>query len=372
MKTNAAVLWEAGSDWSVEEIELDEPKDQEVLVRLVAAGLCHSEEHHRRGDVSFLAPLIGGHEGAGVVEAVGRSVTTVAPGDHVVFTSIPSCGRCPSCAVGQHNLCDINEFIHEGRQLADRTARHHTRGEDAHISCFLGTYAEHTVVNEMSVIKVDDDLPLDLACIVGCGVPTGWGSMTYTGGVRGGDDVVVVGVGGLGAAAVQAARMAGARYIFAIDPVDWKRKKALEFGATHSAPEMAEALELVREVTWGRMCAVVVMTMGVGEGELMADAIALAGKRGRIVVTNLHRAAETHQRFSMLELARSEKQLVGSIFGSVNSRRDIPRLLSDYRRGALDLAGMVTARYPLAGINEGYADMHAGKNIRGVLTLSAP
>lgn len=239
MRTQAAVLWEPKSGWKIETIELDPPKAGEVLVRMVAAGLCHSEDHHATGDVPFTAPMIGGHEGAGVVEAVGPGVSSVTVGDHVVFSSLPSCGRCPSCSVGRHNLCDLLAHIGQGRQLSDHTARHHIGDTDLSITCFLGAFARHTVVNELSVIKVADHLPLELLCILSCGVPTGWGSAVYAGEVRLGDNVAVVGVGGLGSAAVQGARQAGARHIFAIDPVAWKQDKAREFGATHTAPGCA-------------------------------------------------------------------------------------------------------------------------------------
>jgi NDMA-dependent alcohol dehydrogenase len=367
--TQAAVLWAPRSEWRVEEIDLDPPKETEVLVRLAAAGLCHSEEHHVTGDVPFAAPMIGGHEGAGVVEAVGPGVTSVAPGDHVVFSSIPSCGRCPSCARGRHNLCDLGQFLGAGRQLLDHTSRHHVGGRDLSINCLLGTFARHTVANEASVVRIDRDLPLELACIVGCGVPTGWGSAVYTGEVAAGDDVTVVGVGGLGASAVQGARYAGARRIFAVDPVEWKREMALELGATHAAPDVGEAVELVREVTWGRMCNQVILTMGVGRGDGMADVMRLAAKRGRVVVVNIHPAAELDVRLSLLDLASWEKQIVGSIFGSVNARFDIPRLLDHYREGRLDLRSLVTRTYPLEEINRGYQDMREGRNLRGVLVM---
>jgi len=367
MQTRAAVLWEAGQDWQVETIDLDPPQGNEVLVRIVGAGLCHSEEHHASGDVPFVAPMIGGHEGAGVVEEIGPDVTTVEVGDHVVLSSIPSCGRCPSCSAGQHNLCDLGEFIAEGRQLLDHTARHRVRGVDANIACFLGTFAEHTVVSELSVIKVPTHLPLEKICLVGCGVPTGWGSAMYAGGVRSGDDVAVVGVGGLGSSAVQAARAAGARHIVGIDPNAWKREKALEFGATHVAADMVEAKALIDEITWGRMCQQVVLTMGVGRGDLMGQALDLAGKRGTVVVTNIHRSSEQQITLSMLDLARFEKRIVGCIFGSVNSRKDIPLLLREYERGVLDLDAMVTREYDLDDINKGYQDLRDGVNIRGVL-----
>ena len=233
----------------------------------------------------------------------------------------------------------------------------------------IGSYARHTVVGEASVVKIGDDLPLRVACLVGCGVASGWGSAVYAGGVRPGDDVAVVGVGGLGSAAVQGARMAGARRIFAVDPVGWKRDKAREFGATHAASGVLEALPLIRDVTWGRMCNVVVLTMSVGRGDLMADIMALVAKRGRVVVTNIHPVAEVAPTLSLLDLTHWEKQIVGCVFGSVNSRADIPRLLALYREGMLDLDGMVTREYALDQINQGYQDMRDGRNIRGVITF---
>jgi NDMA-dependent alcohol dehydrogenase len=369
MRTQAAVLWEAGTDWKIEEIELDPPKAGELLVRVAAAGLCHSEEHHRNGDIPFAAPMIGGHEGAGYVEATGPGVTVARPGDFIVFSSVPNCGRCPSCAQGRQNLCDNAAGIMGGLQIADGTARHHGSGTDYTICCQVGCYARHTVVSEFSVIPVDASVRPEIACITGCCVPTGWGSSVYTGGVRAGDSVAVVGVGGLGSAAVQGARLAGARKIFAIDPVPFKREKAVGFGATHTAESVAAAFDLVREVTWGRMCDVVVLTMGTGRADMMDDILGLAAKRGRVVVTNIYPAADTRPNLALSGLGQWEKQILGCIFGSVNSRADIPRLLALYKDGLLDLEGMVTRTYPLEDINAGYQDMLDGKNIRGVVIL---
>ena len=370
MRTQAAVLYGAGTDWKVEDIELDPPRAGEVLVRVAAAGLCHSEEHHRVGDIPFAGPMIGGHEGAGYVEAVGPGVSLARPGDYIVFSSIPNCGRCPSCVRGRQNLCDVAAGIMTGRQISDGGSRHRNlAGADLTITCLVGCYARHTVVNEASVIVVDPSFRPEAACLTGCGVPTGWGSSVYAGGVRPGDAVAVVGVGGLGSAAVQGARLAGARHVFAVDPVPFKREMAGKFGATHTARDAAAAFDLIREVTWGRMCDVVVLTMGVGRGDLMDDFIALTAKRGRIVVTNIHPVADTHPRLSLIGLAQWEKQIVGCIFGSVNSRADIPRLLGLYRDGLLDLDSMVTSTYPLEDINQGYQDLRDGKNIRGVLVM---
>ena len=227
--------------------------------------------------------------------------------------------------------------------------------------------SQHTVVNEMSCVKIEDDIPLELACLVGCGVTTGWGSSVYAAEVRPGDTVAVVGIGGIGAAAVQGARLAGARYIIAIDPIEFKREQALKFGATHTASSIGESYELIQQLTWGRMCEKVICCMGVGDGEQIAPIMSLCAKRGRVVVTNIHSAAEGQINISLCDLTLMEKQLVGSIFGSANPQSDIPRLMQLYRNGQLDLAGMVTQEYALEDINQGFADMLAGKNIRGVL-----
>jgi S-(hydroxymethyl)glutathione dehydrogenase/alcohol dehydrogenase len=366
MKTQAAILWEIGAPWSVEEIELDPPGPGEVQVKLAASGMCHSDEHLVTGDLPFELPIIGGHEGAGVVEAVGEGVSWLAPGDHVVFGFIPSCGRCASCSTGHQNLCDLGALIGLGRQV-DGTSRHHAQGKDLGIMCILGTFAHHTVVNEASCIKIDHDVPLDRACLLGCGVVTGWGSSVYAAGVRPGDVVAVVGIGGIGINAVQGARLAGAKQIWAIDPVEFKRSKAQEFGATHTAASLEDALPAITEASWGRMADKVIMTMGIGSGELIAAALAITAKRGRVVVTNLHPALETSASLSLLDLTLMEKQVVGSLFGSGNPRADIPRLLELYHRGQIDLDGLVTKTYPLDGVNDGYEDMRAGTNLRGVL-----
>jgi NDMA-dependent alcohol dehydrogenase len=370
MITQAAVLHPGAQEWAIEEVELDPPRETEVLVRIHASGLCHSEEHHRTGDVPLDHPTIGGHEGAGVVEAVGPGVRSVQVGDHVVFSSIPTCGRCGPCVTGHGNLCDEGRWIGSGRQLLDHTARHHLNGVDLNVTCLIGAFAHHTVVADASIIKIDPDIPFDKACIVGCGVPTGWGSAVYTGGVRAGDDVAVLGVGGIGASAIQGAKFAGARRIFAVDPVAFKREQGLQLGATHAAASIDEAIELVREVTWGLMCQVTICSMGVGRGELMRSIMELCAKRGRVVVVNIHPVNDSAPTIDLLNLAGYEKQVVGSIFGSVNSRRDIPRLLALWKEGQLDLDRLVTRTYDgLQHVNLGYEDMRAGRNLRGVLLL---
>ncbi len=367
MKTKAAVLWEVNTPWSVEEIELDAPGPGEVLVKLAASGMCHSDEHLVTGDLPFALPIIGGHEGAGVVQEVGTGVSWLEPGDHVVFGFIPSCGRCPSCSTGHQNLCDFGALMGLGMQITDGTSRHHAQGKDLGLMCLLGTFAHHTVVNEASCIKIDKDVPLDRACLLGCGVVTGWGSSVYAAQVVPGDTVAVVGCGGIGSNAIQGAKLAGAKRIVAIDPVEFKREKAMEFGATHTAASMAEALPLIQDVTWGTMANKVIMTMGVGSGAVLAEALALTAKRGRVVVTNIHPAMEMSANVSLLDVTLMEKQIVGSLFGSGNPRADIPKLLGLWREGQIDLDGLVTNEYDLDGVNDGYDAMRAGTSIRGVM-----
>jgi S-(hydroxymethyl)glutathione dehydrogenase/alcohol dehydrogenase len=371
MRTRAAVLREFKQPWSVEEIELDPPGHGEVLVKLAASGLCHSDEHAYDGHISGLVPgppMIGGHEGSGVVQEVGTGVDWLAPGDHVIFGFIPACGRCPSCAAGHSNLCDAATTFTTGMQLGDGTARHHTLdGQDLGLMCLLGTFAEHTVVNEASCIKIDDDWPLDKACLLGCGVVTGWGSAVYSADVQPGDYVAVVGCGGIGSNAVQGARMAGARAIAVIDPVEFKREKAQEFGATHTFATIEEAQAALGEVTWDRGYDAVIMTMGTGDGESLGQAFQLGGKRSRIVVTNLHSTAEGTIQIPAIMLTMFEKQVIGSLFGSANIRKDIPRLFELYLQGQLNLDGLVTQTYTLDEINDGYEAMRSGENIRGVI-----
>lgn len=367
MRTEAAILWGIGQDWKVEEIELDPPKAGEVLVRIAASGMCHSDEHLRTGDMPGIYPIVGGHEGAGVVEEVGPGVEGLAPGDHVVFGFVPACGKCPSCARGHSSVCDVGAQLLIGTQL-DGTHRHHTlQGDDLQTMVCLGTFARHTVVNQASCVKILDHYPLDKACLIGCGVTTGWGSAVYAGEVKAGDDVVVIGVGGLGAAAIQGAKLAGAERIFAVDPVPFKREMALKFGATHVAANIEEALPLVAEVTWGQNADKVICTMGVGDGQLLESIMQMTAKRGRVVVTNIHPMSESDVKLELSWLTLLEKQIVGTIFGSANIRYDIPHLLRLYEQGQLDLDSMVTRTYELADINQGYADMLDGKNIRGVL-----
>ena len=378
MRTRAAVLYAPHTEYVIEEIELDDPKENEVLVRFVASGMCHSDEHMVTGDMAMdpaivemlgwqQYPIILGHEGGGIVEKVGPGVTELAVGDHVVTSFVPSCGRCPSCAKGQQNLCDSGAYLLSGRQ-ADGTARHHSLdGKDIATMCCLGTFAEHSVVNINSLVKVEPDLPLDKACLVACGVTTGWGSATYAADVEPGDTVVVIGTGGVGMNAVQGARLAGARYVIALDPVEFKREQAQNFGASHAVATVEQCQALLGELTWGRNAEKVIVTVGEGKGADVETYMGMVGKGGKLVFTSVANMNENDVTLNLFAFAMQQKSLVGTIFGSANPRSDIPKLLGLYRSGQLKLDELVTRTYSLDQINQGYQDMRDGKNIRGVI-----
>ncbi|MFK7919734.1 MAG: NDMA-dependent alcohol dehydrogenase [Ilumatobacter sp.] len=380
MQSRAAIISGINQDWEVVDIEVDGPKSGEVLVEWKAAGLCHSEEHMITGDmappeemweaagIENLWPLIGGHEGAGVVVGVGANVSSVAEGDHVSASFVPSCGRCRYCSTGRQNLCDASGGTFKKGMITDGTSRHRLGdGTDLNLFAKLGTFSQYSCVAEESVIKVEPDLPLEAVALVSCGVATGFGSATERAGTQAGDTVVVVGIGGIGINAVQGAASAGAQRVIAIDPVEFKREQAMEMGATHTFASMEEAFPAVQEMTWGHMAERVVMTPGVLHGEMMAMGMQLAGKGGTIVVTAIAPMTQSESSVNLFELAMWNKEIKGTIFGSLNPRADIPRLLSMYREGTLKLDELITNTYPLDDINEGYRAMRDGENIRGVI-----
>jgi S-(hydroxymethyl)glutathione dehydrogenase/alcohol dehydrogenase len=320
-------------------------------------------------DLPSVYPLICGHEGAGRVVEVGPGVTTLQPGDHVAASFVPACGRCRYCATGRSALCNLGAATFGQGQISDGTARHHCNGQDVNILAKLGTFSEHSVVNEASLIKIDDDLPSTVAALVSCGVATGWGSAVHRAQVQPGDVVVVVGIGGVGINAVQGARMAGAKVIVAVDPIEFKQKSALDFGATHTAASTEEAMPLVTELTRGEMADKVILTPGVLYGDLLGKGLSLTGKGGTCVATAIAPMTQTEASINLFELAMWNKEVKGVIFGSGNPRFDIPNLLSMYRAGQLKLDELITRTYTLDQINDGYQDMRDGKNIRGVITF---
>ncbi|MCI4676174.1 NDMA-dependent alcohol dehydrogenase [Candidatus Mycolicibacterium alkanivorans] len=366
MKTTAAVLLEPGKPFEIMELDLDGPGVGEVLIKYTAAGLCHSDLHLTDGDLPPRYPIVGGHEGAGIIEDVGPGVTKVKPGDHVVCSFIPNCGTCRYCATGRSSLCDMGATILEGC-MPDGSFRLHRDGLDFGAMCMLGTFSERATVSEHSVVKIDDWLPLETAVVVGCGVPTGWGTSVYAGGVRSGDTTVIYGVGGLGINAVQGAVSAGAKYVVVVDPVAFKRDTAMKFGATHAFADAATAAAKVKELTWGQGADQALILVGTVDEEVVSAATAVIGKGGTVVITGLADPAKLTVHVSGCDLTLNEKTIRGTLFGSSNPQYDIVRLLRLYDAGQLKLDELITTRYTLDQVNEGYQDLRDGKNIRGVI-----
>ena len=371
MKTKGALIWEFNQPWSIEEIEIGDPKPGEVKVQMEASGMCHSDHHLVTGGIPMLGfPVLGGHEGAGIVLEVGAGVEGVAPGDHVVMSFIPSCGKCPSCQAGLRNLCDLGAGLLGGVAIADGTHRITAKGEPVFPMTLLGTFSPYMVVHESSVVKIDPSIPFEVACLVGCGVTTGYGSATHTAQIKPGEDVAVVGVGGVGMSAVQGAVISGARNIFVIEPVEWKRDAALKFGATHAYPDMDAAMMGIAEVTQGFMAKKVIVTVGEVNGADVDSYMNITSKSGTCVMTAIGSMLDTNVTLNLAMLTLMQKNLQGTIFGGGNPYYDIPQILSMYKMGKINLDDMITRQYRLEQINEGYQDMLEGRNIRGVIRFT--
>jgi S-(hydroxymethyl)glutathione dehydrogenase/alcohol dehydrogenase len=264
------------------------------------------------------------------------------------------------------HLCDYGALIMTGTQL-DGTCRLHIGDTDVPTAGMLGTFATHQVFNEESCIKVREDVPLNVACIVACGVPTGWGSATNAAEVRPGDVVIVMGVGGLGMSTVQGARFAGAAHVIAVDPVAFKRDMALKLGASEAYDDIDEAIDFARSITNGQGADSAIITTDVITGGHVNNAFKAIRKAGTVAVTAQGSPFETGIPINLFELSMYQKRIQGVLFGMSAPRRAVPTLLNLYTEGYLKLDEMITTRYTLDQINEGYADMHAGKNIRGVI-----
>jgi NDMA-dependent alcohol dehydrogenase len=351
--------------YEVVDLEIDEPRQDELLVKMTASGLCHSDDHIATGDIPMgTYPICGGHEGAGVVEQVGPGTRHWEVGDHVVFSFLPGCGKCRWCASGMQNLCDLGAGLLTGARFDDPTSYrvHLDDGTDVGQMCGIGTFAEHTTVGVDSAVKVAKDLPLDKLCLLGCGVGTGWGSAVNSAQVHPGDTVIIIGIN-----AVQGAAHAGATNVVAVDPVAFKREKALEFGATHTFSDIAEAAEFAKSVTNGQGADSAIVTVGVVHGEHVGQAFAAIRKAGTVVVTGLGDLTEVGIPVSLGELTLFQKRIQGSLFGQMNPSSDILRQAQMYRDGQLKLDELITTEYSLDDIVRGYEDMHAGKNIRGLI-----
>jgi S-(hydroxymethyl)glutathione dehydrogenase/alcohol dehydrogenase len=351
----------------VDDVDIEEPRTGEVLVRVSHCGLCHSDLSLQNGQFPVMAPTVLGHEAAGVVEAVGDGVTAVAPGDKVVLSPIPACNQCYWCVRGEYGCCVnvatiLTGTFNDGRTPLSRQGKPILRGVG------VAGFAELVITPESGAVKVPDDTPLDIACVIGCAVQTGVGAVLNTTRVPEGATVLVVGGGGIGISIVQGARVAGATRIILSDPIKSRREAVPRFGATDVIdPTTQNVAEQVFRITDG---------IGVDNafdavGSTVAiEACLTATRNGG--TTTLVGAGALDQTIPMpppVMWALNERKLIGSTLGSCYGPRDIPRFVQLWRTGRLDLEGMITARRPLAEVNDAMADMTAGIGLRTVLTI---
>lgn len=366
-QTRAAVCWEVGRPWEIVDCTLADPRPGEVLVKLEYAGLCHSDDHNVTGDFPAALPVVGGHEGAGVVVAIGEGVDRVAVGDAVMLLPLPTCGKCRYCADGRTYLCDRNLDVMTGARADGTFAFTASNGRELGAYGQLGTFSEYTLVQQIRVQPYERDIPASVAAVTSCGVITGFGSAVRAAGIRNGDTVAVIGVGGVGMSAVLGAVISGAANIVAVDPVEFKREQALKFGATHTAESVEEAQGVISGLTRNRMADAAIITVGVLHGDMIGPVSRLVSKGGNVVVTSVAPVTENTVSLPLVEFAMSAKNLIGVVMGLTRPLADIDRIYALYRAGRLPLDDLVTRTYTLDEINLGYEDMHKGLNLRGVI-----
>ncbi|HVU11673.1 MAG TPA: Zn-dependent alcohol dehydrogenase [Phototrophicaceae bacterium] len=366
MQIHAALLRAPNTPFTMETLTLDEPRAGEVRVKLAACGVCHSDYHLVTGTTKHPLPVVAGHEGAGIVDAVGEGVTHVQPGDHVVLNWCPACGECFYCQHDQPNLCDTYTTPIWNGTMLDGTSRLSLNGEPVYAYCGLAAFADYTVVPAPSCIPIRKDIPLTAASLVGCAVATGVGAALYTSPVQAGESVVVIGCGGVGLNVLQGAALGGATTIIAVDSNPAKEGLAKQFGATEFVASSDHTLQDIRDLTEGRGADHAFEAVGLPRlQELALDAarpggtIVLAGLSPMGSATNLPGAVIT----------RTEKTIKGSYYGSVDARTDFPLLLDYYLDGKLKLDELVTRQWRLDEINEAFAEMLTGGVARGVIVF---
>jgi S-(hydroxymethyl)glutathione dehydrogenase / alcohol dehydrogenase len=364
MHIHAAILWEQSQPLSVEAADLDAPGPGEVLVEIKAAGVCHSDLHPARGDWPAKTPLVLGHEGAGVVQEVGAGVTSVKPGDHVVLCWAPACGECAPCREGRAVLCDRVEKVTFRNKLPSGASRLHARGKD--VSPFLGTacFSTAVVVPDGGAIPVPRELSFDALATIGCAVITGVGAVINAAKVPAGSRVVVIGAGGVGLNVIQGAVMSECERIIAVDLRPAPLAIAKQFGATDTIDGAGDVPAAVRGLTGGRGADFVFDA--VGSPATLATAIASTCKGGAVVLTGFARV-DNQGSIPMFPFVMQEKRLLGSVYGSGNPARDIPKLVSLYQQGRLKLNELVSRTYALDKVNDALTALASSDGARGVI-----
>lgn len=364
MKTKAAVMYERGK-LEVEEVELEGPKQGEVLIHYSASGICHSDYSVLFGVLGGKTPMILGHEGAGVIEEVGPGVTDLKPGDPVVAVLTPSCGNCDQCRENRPYLCSQMAKLMALGAMLDGTTRFSKAGKPVYQMAGLGTFAERAVIGARSAVRVRPDAPLDTVCLIGCGVTTGVGAAVNTAAVAKGTSVAVIGCGGVGLSIIQGARINGAAQIIAIDPVPEKRALALHVGASHAVDPRAGdgPVAQVRALSGG--FGVHYAFEALGRTETIEQAWAMLRPAGRAIIVGMPNLREK-AKLRMVGLF-GEKRIKGSGYGSAVPSRDIPRFVDWYLSGELKLDDMITQRIPLEQVNRAFEEMGRGEGARSVI-----
>lgn len=366
MQIQAAILHQPNTPFSIETVSLDAPKPGEVLVKIAACGVCHSDYHLLTGTTKHPMPCVCGHEGAGVVEAVGAGVTRVKVGDHVALSWTPDCGECFYCRRGQPNLCETyTDPIWAGTML-DGTTRIHLESDPVYAYCGLGTFAEYICVPQQSCVPIRRDVPLKIAALVGCAVATGVGAAMYTAGVRPGESVVVFGCGGVGLNILQGAALCGAEKIIAVDVNETKMQMARQFGATHTLLSDAQIVEQVRDLTGGRGADHSFEAVGIPA--LQETAFAAARPGGTVVLAGLSAMGSATNLPGSI-ITRTEKTIRGSYYGTVNPQRDFPMFLDLFMAGKLKLNELISQEYTLSEINAAFDRMLTGEVARGIIVF---
>ncbi len=367
MKARAAVLFEVGKGLELRDVDVQAPKAGEVLLRMAAGGVCHSDLHVMTGHLGAPLPAILGHEGSGVVADVGPGVTSVKAGDHVLPLWRLSCGECEHCTDSRPALCAAGTQVRMTGRLLDGTTRFSLDGQEVRHFAGVSSFSEYSVVPERAVLKIPPDLPLDRAALVGCAVITGVGAVVNCARVRPGSSVAVFGTGGVGLNVVQGAALAGAERIIAVDLLDRKLEFARRFGATHAVNASAgDPVAQVRELTGGRGVDYAFEVIGLPK--TMRQAFDVLAKRGLAVVVGVSPfTAEVS--VPVMSLVYEERVITGSVYGSSRPRLDIPKLIDLYRAGRLKLDELLTRTYPFAEINEAYAALERGEVARSVVTF---
>jgi alcohol dehydrogenase len=372
MKIRAAVLDRMGAEppyavskpLRIETVELDPPGRGELLVKIAAAGLCHSDLSVINGDRPRPMPMALGHEAAGVVEALGEDVNDLAVGDHVVMVFMPSCGHCVPCAEGRPALCEPGAAANGAGTLLSGKRRLHCDGADVNHHLGVSGFADYAVVSRRSVVRVDPDLPLDEAALFGCAVLTGVGAVVNTARLQPGQSAAVIGLGGVGLSSVLGAVASGARQVVAIDLSDDKLGLARQLGASHTVNARdADAAEQVRELTGGGVDFAFEMAGAVRAMELAYKIT----RRGGVTITAGLPPPNAALAVPLVQLVAEERTLKGSYIGTCVPTRDIPRYVALYRAGRLPVDRLMSGKLKLEEINEGFDRLHEGKAVRQVI-----